>query len=105
MWITPDLADFNTIHTTSMHKTIYMCAPISAGNMFHDLLQSHETADNTECYIYDICVTNINTLKFINKSRLSEHKHFDNMANANSGNARSRMEANSAGKHEYGSKG
>jgi hypothetical protein len=43
-------------------------------------------------------VTNINTVKFIDKQGLSEHKHCDNAAtNANSENARSRMEESSAG--------
>jgi hypothetical protein len=42
----------------------------------------------------------------IDKYGLSEHKHCDNAAtNANSENARSRMEASSVGKCEYGGKG
>jgi hypothetical protein len=42
----------------------------------------------------------------MDKYGLSGHKHCDNVAtNANSKNARSRMEASSAGKHEYGGKG
>jgi hypothetical protein len=45
-------------------------------------------------------------LKFIDKNGLSECKHCDNVVtNANSEIARSRMEASSAGKREYGGKG
>jgi hypothetical protein len=45
-------------------------------------------------------------VKFIDKYGLSEHKHCDNAAtNANSENARSRIEARSAGKRAYGGKG
>jgi hypothetical protein len=44
-------------------------------------------------------------VKLIDKYGLSEHKHCDNAAiNTNSENARSRMEASSAGKREYGAK-
>jgi hypothetical protein len=85
-----------TIHT-------YSSAPVSTGNTSQDLLRLCETADDTERYIYhDIRVTNINTAKFNDKQGLSEHKHCDVVAtNANSENARSSMEACSAGKHEY----
>jgi hypothetical protein len=63
--------------------------------------------EDTERYIYsDIRVTYINTVTFIDKQVLSEHKHCDNAAtNANSENVRSRMEATSAGKRGYGDKG
>jgi hypothetical protein len=45
-------------------------------------------------------------VKCIDKQGLSEHKQCDNVgSNANSKIARSRMEASSAGKHEYGGKG
>jgi hypothetical protein len=45
-------------------------------------------------------------VKFIDKYGLSELKHCDKAAtNANSKNARSRMEASSVGKREYGGKG
>jgi hypothetical protein len=45
-------------------------------------------------------------VKFIDQLRLFEHKNCDNVAtNANSENARSRTEASSAGKHEYGDEG
>jgi hypothetical protein len=51
-------------------------------------------------------VTNINTVKFIDKKGLSEQKHCDIApTNVNSENARSRMEASSAGKRKYGGKG
>jgi hypothetical protein len=44
-------------------------------------------------------------VKFIDKEVFSEHKHCDNAATiANSENARSKMGASSAGKHEYGGK-
>jgi hypothetical protein len=47
---------------------IYRCAPVSTGNTFQDLPRLRETADNTERYIYrDIRVTNINTVKCIDK--------------------------------------
>jgi hypothetical protein len=74
--------------------------------MFQDLPQLHETTDNAEHYIqHDICVTDINTVKFIDKYGLSEHKRCDNVAtNGNIENARSRMEASSVGNHEYGGK-
>jgi hypothetical protein len=43
----------------------YSSAPVSTGNMFQDLPQLRETADNTERYILrDIRLTNINTVKF-----------------------------------------
>jgi hypothetical protein len=29
----------------------HRCAPVSVGNVFNDLSQLHETADNTERYI------------------------------------------------------
>jgi hypothetical protein len=58
-----------------------------------------ETAEN-KCYIRDICVTNINMVKF---KGLSEHKHCNKAAtNANSENTRSRIGASSVGKGEYG---
>jgi hypothetical protein len=45
-------------------------------------------------------------VSLINKHGLSEHKHCDNVVtNANSENARSRMEASSAGNREYRGKG
>jgi hypothetical protein len=77
-----------------------LVCPVFTGNTFQD-------SKNTERYIKrDICVTNINTVKFIDKYGLSEHKHCDNAAtNANSENTRSRMEASSAGKSEYEGKG
>jgi hypothetical protein len=46
----------------------YRCAPISAGNMYQHLLQLRETVDNTERYTQrGIRVSNINTVKFIDK--------------------------------------
>jgi hypothetical protein len=40
-------------------------APVSTGDMFQDLPQLCEPADNTECYTqHDICVTYINTVTF-----------------------------------------
>jgi hypothetical protein len=81
---------------------VYRCAPISAGNTFQDLPRLRETAENTEGYIH---VTNINTVKVIDKQGLSEPKHCDNAeTNANSENARSRMEVSSTGKRESGGK-
>jgi hypothetical protein len=45
-------------------------------------------------------------VKFIDKLGLSENKCCNNVpTNANNKNARSRMEASSAGKHEYSGKG
>ena len=48
---------------------IYRWTAVSAGNTFQDLPRLRKTADNTECYIYnvplrDIRVTCINTVKF-----------------------------------------
>jgi hypothetical protein len=61
----------------------YRCAHVSVSDTFH-------------------CIPS----GYINKWWLSEHKHCDNVAtNANTENAKIRMEASSAGKHEYGGKG
>jgi hypothetical protein len=86
---------------------VYRCAAVSTGNTVQDLPQLRETADNTDCYILrDTRVTYINTVKFIDKYGLSEHRHCNNVAsNANSENVRSRKEASSVGKHVYGGKG
>jgi hypothetical protein len=77
-----------------------VCPQIPAGNTFQDIPRLCETADNFERNIYcDVRVTNINTVRFIDKRGLSKHKHCDNVAtNANSENGRSRIEASFAGK-------
>jgi hypothetical protein len=46
-----DHCQFSQAATLITSFTIYRCAPISVGITFQDLLQLHETADNTERYI------------------------------------------------------
>jgi hypothetical protein len=42
---------FNVLVSLKNKFTKYRCAPVSVGNMFQDLLQLRETADNPESYI------------------------------------------------------
>jgi hypothetical protein len=52
-------------HNAQLPISIYSSAPLSTGNMFHDLPWLRETENDTERYILlDIRVTDINTLKF-----------------------------------------
>jgi hypothetical protein len=48
---------------SSVTTTVYMysCVSVSAGNTVQGLSRLRETADNTECFIYE---TNINTVQF-----------------------------------------
>ena len=58
-------ANYGLIHHAHMHELFCVCVcvcacarvracvhtPVSASNMFQDLLQLHETADNTKRYV------------------------------------------------------
>jgi hypothetical protein len=57
------ITDF--LSTTTYIQMDYSSVPASTSNMFQDLPQLRETADNTKRYIYcDIHVIYINTVKF-----------------------------------------
>jgi hypothetical protein len=66
--IPPEILDLGNRWREELLYSLYRCDPRIAGNTFQDLLRLRETADNTERYIErDIRVTNINTVKFIDK--------------------------------------